>query len=321
MRLRNLPSMDLLRSFEASARHLSFTKAANELNITQSAVSRQIKSLEENLGIPLYRRGIRELTMTEAGARLYQTVDKLLKQLESCIASLEPADACRPLGVTTTVAVAALWLIPRLTAFRALYPGIDVRVSASNDRQDIRRNHLDLAIRYARPGQLAQGALVLFCEEVYAVCSPSLVSNPLRPLRNPADLRQQMLLHLDDSCGDLPWYRWSTWLENMGHPELEPTGSLRFSHYDQLVQAALSGLGVALGRDPLIRPLLMQGKLVCPFQEQPSHSGTYHIEIDENSKSKPDVIQFVKWLFDESTTSALQASKHRLLPQHGFGGM
>jgi LysR family transcriptional regulator, glycine cleavage system transcriptional activator len=319
MRLRNLPSMDLLRSFEATARHLSFTKAANELYITQSAVSRQIKSLEDSLGIALYQRGIRELTMTEAGARLYQTVNKLLKQLESCIATLDTPNAARPLGIATNISVAALWLIPRLKTFRAMHPGINVRVTASNSMQDIRQKHLDVVIRYARPGQLAQDAMVLFCEEVFAVCSPDLLSDPMRPLRRAADLRKHMLLHLDDSCGELPWYRWSTWLDNMGCPDLEPSGIIRFNHYDQLVQAAIGGLGVALGRDPLIRPLLMQGQLICPFREQPTHSGCYHIEIEEHSKTRPDVIHFVKWLFDESNTSPMQAPRPYLLAQNSFG--
>lgn len=299
LRLRTLPSIDLLRSFEAAARHLSFTKAAEELFVTQSAVSRQIKTLEEQLSVELFLRDIRKLDLTEAGQQLYQSVDSVLKHLETTISTLLTADQSRTLGLSTTVSFSALWLIPRLGRFRARYPRVDVRVSATSEVQDIKRKRLDMAIRYARPETVPAGARILFQEEVFAVCSHSLMCDVERPLREPADLHKHVLLHMDDSCGDWPWYMWSSWLEKMGLPQLRPAGVIRFSQYDQMIQAAIDGQGVALGRQPLVGRLLAQQRLVAPFKEKRIDSGTYYLITERGAESNFDVINFINWLFEE----------------------
>lgn len=299
MRLRTLPSIDLLRSFEAAARHLSFTKAAEELFVTQSAVSRQIKTLEEQLSVKLFLRDIRKLNLTEAGQQLHQSVDSVLKHLETTISTLVTADQSRTLGLSTTVSFSALWLIPRLGRFRSLYPLVDVRVSATSEVQDIKRNRLDMAIRYARPETVPAGARILFQEEVFAVCSHSLLCDVERPLREPADLHKHVLLHMDDSCGDWPWYMWSSWLGKMGLPQLRPAGVIRFSQYDQMIQAAIDGQGVALGRQPLVGRLLAQQRLVAPFKETHIDSGTYYLITERGAESNFDVINFINWLFEE----------------------
>ena len=304
MRLKNLPSIDLLRSFDATARHLSFTKAATELFLTQSAVSRQIKTLEDQIGMPLYVRGIRKLTLTDAGNRLAKTVDTVLRELEATVTSLDAVPQARTLGISTTVSFAALWLIPRLGDFRARYPNVDVRVSATSEVQDIKRKRLDIAIRYARPERISQGAQVLFHEEVFAVCSPGLYTNPDRPLREPSDLQNHVLLHMDDACGEWNWYMWSSWLESMGLPSLRPASAVRFSQYDQMIQAAVAGQGIALGRDPLIRKLLTGRSLVAPFQEKRISSGTYYLVVEPNSEINPDVLNFKSWLFEEIAIQA-----------------
>lgn len=299
MRLKKLPSIDLLRSFDATARHLSFTKAATELFLTQSAVSRQIKLLEDQLGMPLYLRGVRKLTLTEAGHRLAKTVDGVIRELEASIASLGEAEQARTLGISTTVSFAALWLVPRLGTFRLRYPDVDVRVSATSEVQDIKRKRLDIAIRYARPERVPQGTQVLFHEEVFAVCSPRLCADAARPLREPRDLQSQVLLHMDDVCGEWNWYMWSSWLEGMDLPGLRPASTVRFSQYDQMIQATVAGQGVALGRDPLIRRLLTHGSLVAPFHEKRISSGTYYLVTEPNSETNPDVADFKSWLFGE----------------------
>jgi DNA-binding transcriptional LysR family regulator len=299
MRLKSLPSIDLLRSFDATARHLSFTKAATELFLTQSAVSRQIKALEDQLGVALYIRGVRKLTPTDAGLRLAKCVDSVIRQLEATIISLDKDSVARMLGISTTLSFAALWLIPRLAAFREKHPDIDVRVSATNEVLDIKRKHLDIAIRYARPERIPQKSQLLFHEEVFAVCSPSLCSDPARPLREPMDLKSQVLLHMDDACGEWDWYMWSSWFENIGLSSLRPASAVRFSHYDQMIQAAIAGHGVALGRDPLVRRLLRQGSLVAPFGEKHISSGAYYLFTELDSDNKPDVAAFKSWLFAE----------------------
>lgn len=304
MRLKSLPSIDLLRSFEAAARHLSFTKAAKELFLTQSAVSRQVKSLEQHLGLVLFHREIRQLQLTEPGRHLHNTVDQVLRQLETTVATLKGNERTRTLGIGTTVSFAALWLIPRLGAFRARYPDIDVRVSATSELQDIRRRRLDIAIRYAKPGRLEAGARLLFTEQLFAVSSPCLVNTGRVPLRDPKDLESHVLLHMDDPCGDWPWYTWTSWLQNMGLSHLRPAGGLRFSQYDQVIQAALDGQGVALGRSPLIDRLLRQGRLVAPFSEEHVLSGAYHLVTESNTQADTDVARFIDWLYDEIATES-----------------
>lgn len=304
MRLRALQSIDLLRTFEASARHLSFTKAADELCVTPSAVSRQIKTLEENLGVSLYLRGVRSLRLTEAGRRLQRSVETALHQLETTVLTLKESAPPRVLGIGTTVSLAALWLVPRLARFRVRHQDIDIRVSASSEVQDTRRARLDVAIRYARPEHIPQGARVLFHEKVFAVCSPRLCQDPDHPLRTPADLAHHVLLHMDDACGEMAWYRWSYWLESVGLADVAPASTLRFSHYDQMIQQAVDGQGVALGRYPLVDRLLAQQKLVTPFAEPPISSGAYYLVTNPDSPSPADVELFIDWLMESAASGA-----------------
>ncbi|MGM9491879.1 LysR substrate-binding domain-containing protein [Ideonella sp. YS5] len=302
MRLQVLPSVDLLRTFEAAARSLSFTKAAQELFVTPSAVSRQIRMLEENLGVPLYLRGARGLRLTDAGLRLQQAVSGAWHQLEAALLTLKQTQPSRVLSIGTTVSFAALWLVPRLPAFRLRHPDIDIRVNASSEVQDTRRERLDVVIRYARPGLVPQRERVLFHESVVAVCSPGLCQGLGRGLVAPADLAQQVLLHLDDACGDLSWYRWGHWLESVGLANLVTARALRFSHYDQLIQAALDGQGVALGRLPLIDRLLSQGRLVAPFSETPLDSGAYYVMTHPAPMAHPDAELFASWLLESAAS-------------------
>ena len=309
LRLRVLPSIDLLRTFDATARHLSFNKAAAELFVTPSAVSKQIKLLEEELGIALYLRGVRSLRLTEAGSRLQQTVDVALQQLEATVATLKDTETTRRLGITTTVSFAALWLVPRLAEFRMRHADLDLRVSASSEVQDIKRKRFDLAIRYARHGQIPQGARVLFEEKVFAVCAPGLHLNGALPIREPGDLARHVLLHMDDACGDLAWYRWSNWFEAMGLPAPRQSGALRFSQYDQMIQAAIDGQGVALGRDPLVNRLIAKGSLVAPFGESPLSSGVYYLVTVPGAPPNPDASLFTTWLLDQASTADVPPTK------------
>ena len=150
-RLRSMPSLDFLRGFECAARHLSFTRAGQELNVTQSAVSRQVKALEEQLRIGFFHRHIRSLTLTDKGRELYDAISFALSDLESVIGKLSSSVGQRAISLSTTVSFAALWLIPRLGSFRASYPDIDVRVSATSEIEDLKRKRLHLTVRYAGP--------------------------------------------------------------------------------------------------------------------------------------------------------------------------
>lgn len=302
---KRLPPLDLIRGFEAAARHLSFTKAATELHLTQSAVSRQVQALEQHIGQPLFQRQHRALLLTEAGQLLQQTAAAMLADLSYTLERIA-ADRSPMVTVTTTVSFASLWLVPRLPAFRLANPGVDVRISADSSVVDLSRARVDLAIRYCQPERAPPKSERLFGEEVLPVCHPSLLKDPQRPLREPADLRHQVLLHFEDRAPRLAILQWETWLEAMGLSDLQAAGELRFSHYDQVIQAALEGHGVALGRLPLMERQLRRGLLVAPFElsrlpgRRPQSSRAHYIVLEPAAALRREVQQFAAWLRSEA---------------------
>jgi LysR family transcriptional regulator, glycine cleavage system transcriptional activator len=257
-------SLDLLKGFEAAARHLSFTRAAQELSLTQSAVSREIKTLEDQLGQPLFTRTNRGLRLTDAGQMLYRAVGEALTLIDEATDRLA-ASRGETLTVTTSVPLASMWLVPKLRRFLRLHPEVDVRSVAADQRLDLERERLDIAIRWAPPGSIVPGGEPLFDLEIFPVCSPALARDHARPLRSPADLRNHVLLDLETVTTRGPWSDWGPWLDAMKIGDLKPAGTLRFSHYDQVVQAATDGNGVAIGCNPHNARHLREGLLVAPL--------------------------------------------------------
>lgn len=299
-----LPSLDLLRGFEAAARHLSFTKAARELHVTQSAVSRQIKTIEAQLGVALFRRLNRALLLTEEGQALSRAVAGALAGIEQAVSRLPAVAENRPITVTTTVSFAALWLVPRLARFRAAHPHTDVRLAASNEVSNLERDRIDLAIRFCEPKSAPAEAIPLTGEEVFPVASPRLMRDRERPLKTPADLRHHVLLHPDDPLGEWPWITWREWLTALKVPDLKPAGALHFSHYDQLVQAAIAGEGVGIGRAPLVERFLRSGELIAPFRDRITVTRKYYVIVAPAARGERRVQQFVDWLLAEAKTVA-----------------
>lgn len=301
IRLKQLPSIDLLRTFDVTARHLSFAKAADELALTPSAVSRQIKNLEEDLGISLYIRRIRSLELTEAGKHLHSDVDSILTELENAITRLKKREESPQVGVSTTVSFASLWLLPRLASFGSLHPHIDLRVRASSEVLDMKRQEFDFAIRYASPNQLPLHAQMLFKEGVRAVCSPKLAQ--AQGIHTPQNLRDCTLLHMDDTCGDMAWYQWTNWFQVQGMDESGSAHKLQFNQYDQLIQAALDGHGMALGRFPLVQRFIDDGSLIAPFQEPLIDSGFYYLVQKPNAHAGGNRTIFQNWLWKQVETA------------------
>jgi DNA-binding transcriptional LysR family regulator len=291
------PSLDLLRGFEAAARHLSFTKAARELYVTQSAVSRQVKALEQQLEVQLFKRRHRELVLTEAGRMLYETTGEVLRMLADA-ASRMRAGPKRLLTVTTTIAFASLWLVPRLAEFRRLHADIDVRIAAENEISDLERDGIDLAIRYCQPNMIRGDAVRLFGERVFPVCAANVARTG--SLRSPRDLSRHVLLHLDDPKRRYPWLMWDVWLEPFKAQGLRPAGDLRFSHYDHMMQAAIAGQGIALGRSPLIDRWMKEKRLVSPFGTRfvspAAQSRAYFLLTAPTAAGRSEVAQFSRWL-------------------------
>jgi DNA-binding transcriptional LysR family regulator len=197
-----------------------------------------------------------------------------------------------------------LWLVPRLARFRAAHPGIDVRLAASNELTDLARDRIDVAVRFCEVQNTPPGALPLIGEDVFPVASPQLVRDRKRPLKTPADLRRHVLLHLEDPAGDRPWLTWREWLVALKVPDLKPAGALHFSHYDQLVQAAIDGEGVALGRTPLLERVLRRRQLVAPFRDRVTVTRQYFVIVVPAAQSLPRVRLFVDWLLAEAKTES-----------------
>jgi DNA-binding transcriptional LysR family regulator len=295
-----LPQVGFFQGFEAAARNLSFTKAAEELFLTQSAVSRQIKALEDHIGVALFERRPRSLILTEAGQTLYRVTTDALDRLQHAVDQLGSVGRARQLSVTTSTDFASVWLIPRLPRFTNLHPGVDVRILATTDVLNLERSLVDLAVRYCLPGTVPEGAIRLFGEEILPVCSPALLRNRSRPLERPQQLKDHTLLHFDYPGGAAKWLLdWGTWLSALGLGDLDPVRGLQFSQYEQMIQAAMDGQGVALGRRPLLNDLIQSGALVAPFKHTVVATRAYFLVKSPAANGKPHVHQFVEWLVDE----------------------
>ncbi|GAB4479866.1 MAG: LysR substrate-binding domain-containing protein [Burkholderiaceae bacterium] len=311
-RQRDLPaSLDLLRGFEAAARRLSFTAAAAELFVTQSAVSRQVQQLEEQLGVKLFERRTRALVLTEAGELYAREVTKALNALREATAAVR-ANPTPVVRVTTTVTFAALWLVPRLAQFQARHADIAVHVVADNTMRDLERNVLDLAIRYSPEAAAGAGAQHLFGEHVAPVASPNLLKG--RGVRTPADLLRLPLLELDDPALSVPWLSWKVWCEAMQLARPRENRGPAFSHYDQVIQAAIAGQGVALGRFPLVDPLLADGRLALPLkgrQYATQATRAYWLIVAPAAARRAEVKVFTDWLRAQVAAQANDGKRRR----------
>ena len=297
--LQKLPSLDFLRGFEAAGRRLSFTLAAQELYVTQSALSRQVKALEDALGTSLFERRHRALALTVAGAAFHRSISEALDALASAADRVRGGARSPGLTLSTTVSFASLWMIPRLASFREAHPEVEVYVSADNRVVELARGDVDIAVRYLPDAAAPADALRLFGERMTPVASPRIVHGKTA-LRAPADLARHVLLHYDDPDGRMPWLDWGSWLAANGEPRLRPAGSLRFRLYDQAIQAAVGGQGVALGRLPMIAEHVRDGRLVTPFARKYESARSYFAIVAPRARERDDVASFLRWIGAEA---------------------
>ena len=294
-----LPPLDLLVSFEAAARHLSFTRAGAERFITQSAMSRQIQALEQQLGVPLFRRRHRSLSLTDHGLKLHATCAAVLEQLRSTIGGIRAPARREVLSLTTTPGLAALWLIPRLPMFTRDHPGIDVRLDAGFELRDLRADGFDLAIRYSRVG--SGDGTPMFAESMLPVCSPKLLREG-PPLKTPQDLRHHTVLQVTGGPG-MP-LEWDPWFKSVGLTDLQPASTLSFSLYSEAIAAALAGQGVAIGRRPLVDALLKSGRLKAPFKGAAETMRAFVVVVNPASRARPAVQALEDWLLSQARAPA-----------------
>ena len=292
-------SLDLLRGFRVAARHLSFTRAAQELFVTQSAISREIRTLEEQLGQPLFHRVHRALKLTRAGEDLYRVADEALTELDAVIDRL--GGSAKTLAVTTTSGLASLWLAPRLPRFNRVHPGIDVRVVASNDKPNLERDQLDIAIRFVAQGADAPEGERLFGCVTLPICSPALARNDAHPIRTPSDLAHHVRLDYETVRDGRRLSEWDFWFDAMKIQQTKPASTLQFPLLDQTITAAVEGSGVAMGALPHVGQHLHDGILCAPFgRDLIADRGNFFIEIRGDIARRDAVQAFVSWLRSEA---------------------
>jgi LysR family transcriptional regulator, glycine cleavage system transcriptional activator len=295
-----LPSLNGLRAFEAAARHLSFTLAASELNVTQTAISHQIRRLEEELGIRLFVRQNRALTLTPEARDYLPGVRAAFNDLRLATDRLLRKDDDKVLTVSTLASLAAKWLLPRLTDFQEHHPGIDVRITTSTSLVDFQRDNVDAAIRYGRGQWPGLRADWLMADELFPVCSPSLLRGD-KPLRCPEDLKSHMLLHTSNANSD----DWRLWLTAAGQPaDIARQPGITFDMIFMTIQAAIDGIGVAMGRTSYVQDDIAKGRLVVPFKIALPADAGFYLVAPEGRREAPKLAAFREWMIAATQNKA-----------------
>lgn len=300
-RLLRTLSLDALRGFEAAARRLNFTLAADELCLTQSAVSKQIKALEETIGQTLFVRGARGLSLTPEGRVLYSGVAPALQQLAQ---ALEPlVDRQRHnVSITVTPSFASLWLAPRLAGFLREQPAIDVRVDAAESNLALEREGFDLAVRLAASDdEVAPSGEALTRERLMLVAAPSLAAR----VRDASDLLRVPLLVFRHAVQRHPWMSWPHWFGQLGIAPRSDQPVLQFSQYEHVVKAAVEGAGVAIGRAPLVWPGLRSGQLQVVLPEVQADGLDWTLLVAARSRDRPPVQAFAAWIRENLSADRL----------------
>ena len=290
---RQIPPLTALRAFEAAGRHLSFTKAADELHVTQAAISHQVKSLEEYLGLKLFRRLNRTLLLTDAGQLYLPPLTDAFEGITRATHRLRQHLGRARLTVSVLPSFAAGWLVPRLGRFRQRCPDVDLRIDPTNSLTDFRRDDVELGILYGRGNYPGLRTDRLMREEFFPVCSPRLLEGPA-PLRDPADLIHHTLLH-DDMTVD-----WRTWLLAAGVEGVDAERGITVTDSSMLLRAAIAGQGVALARSVLAADEIASGRLVRPFDVDVPTEYAYYLAYPEKSADQSNVVAFREWILEEA---------------------
>ena len=290
-----------LRAFEAVARHLNFRAAAEEMALTQSAVSRQIQALEEEVGVSLFLRHTRAVELTSAGAQLLTAVSQSLPRIDGAVRQIRQSAGRRAVALTTFASFASMWLIPRLEQFQRDHPDIDIRIDASDNTLDLEVADIDLALRYGPQANMPAQAIRLFGEQLTPVVSPWLLKGG-PAITEPADMARFALIEAGDAHhSHLQWLTWRRWFDEHGLAKLQPKRWLYFNYAYQMVQAALSGQGVVLARLPLVAESLANGDLVEPLSGLRMESPmAYWLIVGPRSAQRPEIRAFCDWLMVQS---------------------
>jgi len=294
---RRLPPLTSLRAFEAAGRNLSFTQAAEELTVTQAAISHQVKALEEHLGVALFVRLPRRLELTRAGKVLLPVISAAFDRIANSVAKLESTVASNALTVRLAPTFAAKWLSPRLDDFRRRHPQIDLSLTLGNDPVDFRRQAIDIAITYGKGDWRGVTADRLLGIDFFPVCAPDFI-RPDQPLDSPDDLVHYTLLH--DTGHD----SWGNWLELAGAADVPASKGTIVDDTNVLIQAAIDGLGIALGSSLFVADHIARGRLVQPFDTIMQSDYAYYVVCPRQYLKRPEVAKFKDWLLTQSSDNA-----------------
>ncbi len=299
------PSLNALRAFEAAGRHLSFSRAAEELHVTPAAIGQQVRALEGLLEASLFQRRNRTLVLTEAGHALLPGLSEVFYRLTEVVEGFRHRDVERPLTVTVPPTFAAGWLLPRLDQFRDAHPDVELRIDATNRVVDLTHEAVDVALRYGSGEYPGMRVDPLLSEEVFPVCSPRLLDAE-HPLRLPQDLQWHALLHVDDAPDTSDyWPNWAMWLHSAGVEGVDARKGLRFSDTGLAIRMACDGKGVALGSRVLAQAELRSGRLVRPFALSLPVVFSYYVVMPMAIADAPRVAAFREWILAEAWNDPL----------------
>jgi LysR family glycine cleavage system transcriptional activator len=291
---RRLPPLTWLRAFEAAARHLSITRAAEELQVTPAVVSQHVSALEKHLHVPLFRRVRHRLFLTDKGENYLPKLREAFDLMALGTRELYAAEERETLTIRVPSSFSIQWLAPKLDRFHARYPRMVIRLSALGREADFAREEIDLEIRNGAGKWPGVVSILLLEEEVFPVCSPQLLTGP-QPLRLPADLRHHQLLHVNGYRED-----WRMWFAAAGVEFAQMQRGDLFDQSVMAIQAAVNGLGVALGRTSLVANELAAGRLVAPFAITLPGEDAYWITYPESAAERPGLVAFRDWLLEEA---------------------
>ena len=292
------PDLALLQSFDTVARLKSFTLAADELCLTQSAVSRQVRTLEDQLGVQLFKRLHRAIELTEQGQRLHVVTRRSIDDITACLATLQPTTT-KQITVSASVAFAYFWLMPRLERWRSLHPELDLRILAGDRPAPPRQGAIDVAILFGDGKWIDVQSSLLFGERIYPVCSAGYLKARSK-LAEPDDLLDCTLIHLDFENAARGSVTWQLWLATQGVSGRQGERGIRLNSYPMVLQAAQAGQGVALGWSYITDSMIADGRLVCPIGRAIETADGYYVCTRHDEPTAPAVAQFVAWIKSEA---------------------
>jgi len=300
---RRIYPLNALRAFESSARHLSIVKASDELSVTPAAISHQVKKLEEYLGLPLFRRRVRGLLLTESGKLLTSDLGDVFLRLDKAMEQVIDSDSRGTLTLSVAPTFAVMWLIPRLQRFNKLNPDIDVRISTGLGLVDFQRDDADAAIRLGSGEWFGLESIKLFDESVTPMCSPRLLEGP-NAINCPDDLSAHVLLHNHSMDYDPDAPTWEKWLQAAGASNVDASRGIHFSLPDHGLQASIDGAGVVLGWRFLSANALADRRVVEPFDLKMPLGSSFYVVYPQASSARPNIVAFRDWLMREVRESA-----------------